>query len=109
MTNRRSDLLQGTLDLLVLKAFSQEARHGYGVARWIEDVTGEKLKIEEGALYPALHRMAKRGWLDAEWGASENNRRARFYKLSDSGRAELKSQVSRWEDSAEAIFQVIKT
>jgi len=76
------DLLQGTLDLLILKTLSWGPTHGYGVARWIQQITGDVLHVEEGSLYPALHRLEKREWIDSEWGLSENNRRARFYRLT---------------------------
>jgi transcriptional regulator len=106
-TDPRADLLQGTLDMLVLKALSWGPKHGFGIGRWIEQVTREQLQIEEGALYPALHRMHRRGWLAAEWGTSENNRRAKYYRLTPEGRAELRSQIESWTRSASAIRQVL--
>lgn len=103
----KAELLQGTLDMLVLKALTWGAMHGFGVARWIEDVTDERLRIEEGALYPALHRMHRRGWLAAEWGVSENNRRAKYYRLTARGRAELRAQVSTWQKAVAAVQLVL--
>lgn len=90
------DLLQGTLDMLILKALSWGPNHGYGVARLIEDRTDDALAIEEGSLYPALHRLSRRGWVKAEWGVSENNRRARFYQLTGAGRTQLALETKAW-------------
>jgi PadR family transcriptional regulator, regulatory protein PadR len=87
------DLLQGTLDLLVLKAVAWGPRHGYAVAQWLRDTTDQTLNVEEGALYTALHRMEKRGWLGAEWGLSENNRKAKFYTLTAQGRRQLRTKT----------------
>src|SRR3981081_4389706 len=92
----RADLLPGTLDLLVLKAVSLGALHGYGVLLRIQQITGGALTIEQGALYPALYRLEHRGLLDAQWGVSENNRRARFYPLSPAGRARLREETQSW-------------
>ncbi len=102
------DLLKGTLDVLVLKALSWGPQHGYAVARWIRDTTDGALEIEEGALYTALHRMEKRGWIESEWGLSDNNRRARFYQLTPAGRRQLRAQVARWERYAEAVAKIIR-
>ncbi len=85
MTEANVEVLRGTLDLLILKAVSWRPTHGYAVARWIEQATADVLQIEEGSLYPALHRLEARGWISAEWGASENNRRAKFYTLTPKG------------------------
>src|SRR5438874_11767295 len=93
----RGALLPGTLDLLILKAVSLGALHGYGVLRRIEQITGGALTIEQGALYPALYRLEHRGLLDAEWGVSDNNRRARFYRLSPAGRARLREETQSWK------------
>ena len=101
------DLLRGTLDVLVLKTLAWGPRHGYDVARWIRERSGEALTIEEGALYTALHRMEARGWLAAEWGVSENNRRAKFYRLTTSGRQQLVRQSAAWERYVEAVFLVL--
>lgn len=105
---KRVDLLPGTLEMLILKAVDGAPLHGFGVARWIEGVTGDRLSVEEGALYPALHRMEKRGWLTSEWRRTEHGRRARFYRPTAEGRAELERQVARWEGSAWAVRQVLE-
>lgn len=101
------DLLQGTLDLLILKTLTWGSMHGYAVARWISDTTDDDLQIEEGALYTALHRMEKRGWLESEWGVSENNRKARFYSLTAKGRAQLVQKTSQWRRLARAIGMIL--
>ena len=104
----RVDLVPGTLDMLVMKSLSTGPRHGFGVARWIEAVTGNRLTVEEGALYPALHRMERRGWLASEWQRTERGRRARYYALTGTGRDELAHQVERWLGSAWAVTQVLE-
>jgi len=101
------DLMRGTLDLLVLKALSSGAMHGLGVLRWIEQATDGRLQIEEGALYPALHRMEQRGWLDGAWGYTEKNRKAKFYRLTPVGRRQLAAEVSRWSRYAEVVGMVL--
>jgi PadR family transcriptional regulator len=103
------ELLQGTLDLLVLKALAWGPRHGYDVARWVRETTHEDLRVEEGALYTALHRMEQRRWLAAEWGLSENNRRAKYYQLTAAGRRELKAQAAAFSRYATAMFKVLQT
>ena len=103
------DLLQGTLDVLVLKTLSWEPRHGYAVARWIAETTDDALAVEEGALYTALHRLEKRGLVDSEWGLSENNRRAKYYQLTADGRAALRAQTARWTRYADAVSKVLRT
>jgi transcriptional regulator len=100
-------LLQGTLDILILRALAAEARHGYAVAKWIRDTTDDALQIEEGALYTALHRMEKRGWLESTWGLSENNRRAKYYGLTASGRKHLQKESRAWARYAEAVGKVL--
>ena len=102
------DLLRGTLDLLILKALSWGSAHGYAVARWIERATGEALAIEEGSLYPALHRLEERGLVAAEWGTSENNRRARFYRLTAAGRRQLRQEADGWTRFARAVFAALE-
>jgi transcriptional regulator len=99
--------MNGTLDLLILRALLLSPTHGFGVARWIEQVTEDALKIEEGSLYPALFRLEKRGWVDTEWGLSENNRKAKFYRLTRQGRAQLRSETQRFTRFAEAVFKVL--
>lgn len=103
------ELLQGTLDLLILKTLTWGPRHGYAVARWIRDTTADDLQIEEGALYTALHRMEKRGWIGAEWGLSENNRKAKYYQLTPAGRKQLRAKSADWSRYAHAVFKVLQT
>jgi transcriptional regulator len=103
------ELLQGTLDVLVLKALTWGPRHGYAVARWIGESSNEELSIEDGALYTALHRMEKRGWIDAEWGLSEKNRKAKFYQLTSAGRRQLRAETARWTRYASAVFRVLQS
>lgn len=100
-------LLQGSLDLLVLRTLEAGSKHGYGVARHIQLVTDDALKVEEGSLYPALHRLQRRGWVDSEWGVSESNRRAKYYKLTRQGRAQLKREVAAWEAMVAAVGKVL--
>lgn len=107
MTGGSTGLLQGTLDAMILKALSWGAMHGYGVARWIEQVTDDAFAIEEGSLYPALHRMQRRGWITAAWGTSENNRRARYYTLTAAGRRALAAEASSWGRLATAMAKVL--
>lgn len=108
MSPKQMSLLQGTLDVLVLTAVAAEPRHGYAVAQWIRRTTDGALEIEDGALYTSLHRMEKRGWLEAEWGVSENNRRAKFYALTPTGRKALVEAANDWSRYAEAVFKVLR-
>jgi transcriptional regulator len=101
--------LPGTLDMLVLKTVSRGAMHGYAIAQSIQQASRDVLRVEEGALYPALHRLEVRGWLKAEWGTSENNRRAKFYKLTALGRRELENEAAYWERVAAAVTRVMQT
>ena len=101
------DAVQGTLETLILRTLSRDRMHGYAIARWILDSSGEELKIEEGTLYPALHRMEGRGWIQAEWGTSELNRRAKFYELTGTGRKELRRRVAEWERYTKAVSRVL--
>ena len=107
MPRAELDLLQGTLDVLVLKSLSWGPRHGHAVATWIRATTDEDLNIEDGALYTALHRLEKRGLIEAEWGLSDNNRKAKYYELTDTGRGELRQGSARWSRYAEAVFKVL--
>jgi len=107
MRRTKTELLPGTLDMLVLKVLLTGPHHGYAVARRIQQASDDVLKVEEGSLYPALHRMEKRGWIVSEWGVSESNRRAKYYRLSRSGRARLRSQTAAWERYTVAIGQVL--
>jgi PadR family transcriptional regulator len=108
MAETESDLLRSSLDLLILKALSWAPMHGYGISEWIENATRDTLLLEEGTLYPALHRIERRGWVSAEWGVSENNRRAKFYKLTAAGRGRLRSQAPIWHRHAEAIAVALR-
>lgn len=105
---RKPDLPQGTLDMLVLKALSLGAMHGYGVGQRIQQLAEDMLKVEEGTLYPALYRIEQRGWIESEWGTSENNRRARFYKLTRAGRKRLVVEESHWEHLSAAVAKVMQ-
>jgi PadR family transcriptional regulator, regulatory protein PadR len=102
------DLVQGTLDILVLKALVWGPRHGYAVARWIGERTDEELRVEDGALYTALHRIEKRGWVRAQWGRSENNRAAKYYALTAAGRKQLAARISVWQRYAAAVSRVLE-
>ena len=104
----RVELPQGTLETLVLKALSWGAMHGYGVGRWIERTSDESLTVEEGSLYPALHRMEKRGWIAPEWRQTENNRRAKYYTLTDEGRRQLAALTSRWSYLVASVGRVLQ-
>ena len=104
---RSSTLLHGALDALVLKTLTWGPRHGYSIARWLQDATEAALTIEEGSLYPALYRLEERGWVSAEWGVSENNRRAKFYALTATGLAQLTAETASWSRYARAIFAAL--
>src|SRR5438067_9652979 len=110
MTNKKdtADLMQGTLDLLILKSLARGPMHGYGVAEWIHESSQDVLRVEEGALYPALHRLELRGLLSAEWGTSENNRRAKYYALTAAGRKKLAEEAEYWRRMAGAIASVMQ-
>jgi transcriptional regulator len=103
------DLLQGTLDLLILKALARGAMHGYGVAEWIHQTSEDVLKVEEGALYPALHRLELRGLLAAECGTSDNNRRAKFYSLTAAGRKKSAQETEFWQRMSGAVARILRT
>jgi transcriptional regulator len=107
MTDRSLDLLQGTLDVLVLRTLAWGPMHGYAVSRWIRDRTDGVIEIEDAALYKALHRLERSGAVDAEWGVSENNRRARYYRLTRDGRKQLRSEESAWRRYTEAVAKVL--
>jgi len=110
MTNRTNvDLLQGTLSALILKSLSWGPLHGYGIARWIEQCTGDVLQVEEGSLYPALHKLEERGLILAEWGITEHNRRAKFYRLTAAGKKQLALSHDYWARFAGAVFKVLET
>ena len=103
-----TELLHGTLDALILKTLAWGPRHGYAVARWIEALGEDALRIEEGSLYPALRRVEDAGWVSAEWGLSENNRRAKFYALTPQGRAHLRAEAAVWLRYSAAVTQVLR-
>ncbi|HYC53175.1 MAG TPA: PadR family transcriptional regulator [Gemmatimonadaceae bacterium] len=102
------DLFRGTLDLFILKALSWGPMHGLAVLRWIEQGSRNSLQIEEGALYPALHRMEQKGWLESDWGLTDASRRARFYRLTHTGRRQLTAQLSRWERYTDAVSLILR-
>jgi transcriptional regulator len=101
------DVLQGTLDLLILKAVSLEPMHGWGIAQRIQQISRDALQVNQGSLYPALHRLEDRGWITAKWGTSENNRKARFYRLTATGHAQLATETANWERFARAVRRVL--
>jgi PadR family transcriptional regulator, regulatory protein PadR len=108
MPTTSKDRLHGTLDALVLKTLSWGPRHGYAIARWLEQTTDESIRIEEGSLYPALYRMERRGWIDAEWGMSEIGRKAKIYRLTATGRRQLKAEMAEWSEFARAVSLVLQ-
>ena len=108
MTPVAKDRLHGTLDALVLKSLVGGPRHGYAIARWLEETTQNAIRVEEGSLYPALYRMEKRGWLEAEWGMSEIGRKAKLYKLTTVGRRQLKTETAEWTDFVRAVSLVLQ-
>ena len=109
MTKLNSKLLQGTLDMLILKALSLGPLHGYGIGQRIGQISDDALRVEEGSLYPALYRIERQGWISAEWGVSDNNMRAKFYRLTRAGRKQLQIEEESWERLAGAVFKVLRT
>jgi len=109
MPTRDTKLLQGTLDMLILKALSMGALHGYGIGQRIVQMSDDVLRVEEGSLYPALYRIERQGWITSEWGVSEHNLRAKFYKLTRAGRKQLQVEEENWGRLAEAVFKVMRT
>jgi len=105
----KTDLLQGTLDMLVLKTLQRGALHGYDIARWIQQTSEDALQVEEGSLYPALYRMERRGWIQSRWGVSQNNRRARYYELTQTGRRQLQAESANWDRLITAIGKIMQT
>ena len=103
------EVLQGTLDMLILKAVSLGPLHGYGVLLRIQQISGERLKIEQGSLYPALYRLEHQGWIASEWGESENKRKAKFYRLTATGRRRLDAETTKWNEMADIIGAILKT
>jgi transcriptional regulator len=108
MTNRQLDLLQGTLDLLILKTLALGPHHGWGVSQRIQQMSKDVLQVNQGSLYPALHRLEHRGWIAAEWGVSENNRRAKFYRLTKKGAAELAREQAEWRRFTDAVGLILE-
>jgi PadR family transcriptional regulator len=108
MGKSRSDVLQGTLDLLILKTLSHGPQHGYGIAVHIQKVSSDALRVEEGSLYPALHRIEQDGWIRSEWGASDNNRRAKFYSITTTGRRRLEHEEKSWEKLTAGVSAVLR-
>lgn len=106
---KEGTLVQGTLDMLILKTLSRGPMHGYGISQWIQQISDEVLRVEEGSLYPALHRLELDGVIDAEWGQSENNRRAKYYRLTAEGRKRLLREAGDWRRLAQAIARVMET
>jgi transcriptional regulator len=105
---KNNDVLQGTLDLLILRALNRAPMHGYGIACHIQRVSDDVLRVEEGSLYPALHRIEQLGWINYEWGVSDNNRRAKFYSITAAGRRQLAKEEAHWERVSQAVAKVIK-
>ena len=105
----KADLLQGTLDLLILKVVALGPVHGYGIAQRIRQISSDVLQVQQGSLYPALHRLEKRGWIAADWGESENNRQARFYRLSAKGRKQLAAEEETWNRLSKAVTLILRT
>jgi transcriptional regulator len=108
MADSRLDLLQGTLDMLLLKALQLEPLHGYAIARRVQQLSEHALRVEEGSLYPALHRIEERGFVESDWGTSENNRRAKYYRLTRAGRKRLEAEAGEWKRLSLAITRVME-
>jgi PadR family transcriptional regulator len=109
MQNERMDLPQGTLDLLILKIVALEPQHGWAISERIQQISSDVLRVKQGSLYPALHRLERQGWIRAKWGVSENNRRAKFYELTKSGRKQLQAEESAWQKLTAAVGQIMET
>jgi len=108
MPEERLDLPQGTLDLLILKALSLGPQHGWAISERLHQVSRATLQVPQGSLYPALHRLERRGWISARWDTSDNNRKAKYYELTARGRAQLRAETTRWTQYAEAVFKVLR-
>jgi PadR family transcriptional regulator, regulatory protein PadR len=106
--SRPLDLLQGTLDLLILRTLDLGAMHGWGISQRIQQMSGEVLRVNQGSLYPALHRLESAGWISSEWGASENNRQAKFYRLTRAGQRQLRAETESWARMTEAVARVLR-
>ena len=108
MSDSELNILRSSVDLVILKALSWGPRHGYGIAEWVERATEATILVEEGTLYPALHRLERKGWVETEWGVSANNRRAKFYRIAAAGRAQLRSETPTWLRHAEAVARALR-
>ena len=106
---QRIDLPQGTLDLLILRTLALEPQHGWAISERVQQISSDVLQIQQGSLYPALHRLERRGWIKARWGASENNRRAKYYELTRSGRKQLQAETTAWRKLTAAVAQILET
>jgi PadR family transcriptional regulator PadR len=109
MARQRIDLPQGTLDLLILRTLALEPQHGWAISERVQQISSDVLQIQQGSLYPALHRLERRGWIKARWGTSENNRRAKYYELTRSGRKQLQTEETAWRKLTAAVAQVLET
>jgi transcriptional regulator len=109
MSNSKSDLLQGTLDMLILKAVSLGAMHGYAISQRLQQISRDVLQVQQGSLYPALHKLENKGWLKAEWGESETGRQAKFYRLTRKGRQQLETESANWDRLAGAVAAIMRT
>ena len=109
MSPQGIDLPQGTLDLLILRTLALEPQHGWGISERVQQISSDVLQIQQGSLYPALHRLERRGWIKSRWGASENNRRAKYYELTRSGRKQLQAETTAWRKLTAAVAQILET
>jgi len=109
MAKPKVDLLQGTLDLLILKTVGLEPMHGYGISQRIQQISKDVLRVQQGSLYPALYRLEQQGWIASQWSASDNNRRAKYYRLTKAGRKQLEAETSDWERLSAAVAQILQT
>lgn len=109
MAKQKSDLLQGTLDMLILKTLALESMHGWGISQRIQQISDGVLNVNQGSLYPALYRLEEQGWITSEWGNSENNRQAKYYQLTRTGRKQLEEETENWERLSAAVTQVLET
>lgn len=108
MAKPQTDLLQGTLDLLILRVLATQTMHGWGISQRIQQISGDVLRVNQGSLYPALHRLEQQGWIAAEWGVSENNRQARFYRLTREGRRQLTEETEIWARFSDAVGKILQ-
>ena len=109
MSHQRIELPQGTLDLLILKTLALESQHGWAISERVQQISSDVLRLQQGSLYPALHRLERRGWIRSHWGTSENNRRAKYYELTRAGRKQLEAEESAWRKLAAAVAQILET